>query len=185
MFTFSYFRKNPGFLAGTFKSAKSTIKRFALLNFDLRHLYPSLPIRLMGCCCTLINYKIQTLFCQFHFITEKHCKRENTLFRAEGRISSAEPGRKPASGKAGPWKTFPFRKKGTGRVSPPIPSVCFFIFCTVPWPEWLFHRSHELLHALFPHLRQGYGQARGCLSVHDSVPESEPARPPPDPPHPF
>ena len=111
MFTFSYFRKNPGFLAGTFKSAKSTIKRFALLNFDLRHLYPSLPIRLMGCCCTLINYKIQTLFCQFHFITEKHCKRENTLFRAGGRISSAEPGRKPTSGKAGPRKTFPFRKK--------------------------------------------------------------------------
>ena len=67
MFTFSYFRKNPGFLAGTFKSAKSTIKRFALLNFDLRHLYPSLPIRLMGCYCTLINYKLQRPICQFIF----------------------------------------------------------------------------------------------------------------------
>ena len=67
MFTFSYFRKNPGFLAGTFKSAKSTIKRFALLNFDLRHLYPSLPIRLMGCYCTLINYKLHWPICQFIF----------------------------------------------------------------------------------------------------------------------
>lgn len=67
MFTFSYFRKNPGFLAGTFKSAKSTIKRFALLNFDFRHLYPSLPIRLMGCYCTLINYKLEPSICQFLF----------------------------------------------------------------------------------------------------------------------
>ncbi len=44
MFAFSYFRKNPGFLAGTFKSAKSAIERFALFDFDLRHLYPSLQV---------------------------------------------------------------------------------------------------------------------------------------------
>ena len=84
MFTFSYFRKNPGFLAGTFKSAKSTIKRFALLNFDLRHLYPSLPIRLMGCYCTLINYKLHWPICQFIFLKRLCALWAQSLLRLMG-----------------------------------------------------------------------------------------------------